>query len=65
MATFKFYLNCRHADNFALRGPPYGPRIANRREDYFFFFVFACFSSTTACAAASRAIGTRNGEALT
>lgn len=33
---------------------------------FFFFLAFAfCLSSTTTCAAASRAIGTRNGEALT
>ena len=29
---------------------------------YYFFFFFVCFSITTACAAAMRAMGTRNGE---
>jgi len=29
------------------------------------FFIAAFFSSTTACAAANREIGTRNGDALT
>jgi hypothetical protein len=34
--------------------------------DAYFFFLFALFfSSTTACAAASLEIGTRNGDALT
>ncbi len=31
----------------------------------YFFFPSADFSATAACAAASRAIGTRNGEQLT
>jgi hypothetical protein len=30
-----------------------------------YFFLFAAFSSITACAAANREIGTRNGDALT
>src|SRR5215469_9679045 len=35
------------------------------RARYFLFPFVALFSSTAACAAASRAIGTRKGEALT
>jgi len=34
-------------------------------KHYLRLFFAAFFSSTTACAAANRAIGTRNGEALT
>ena len=33
--------------------------------NYSFRFVLAAFSSSTACAAANREIGTRNGDALT
>ena len=52
------------------RGNPRGiPRLIRCGTTRYFFlpfpFDFACFSSTTACAAANRAIGTRNGEALT
>jgi len=32
---------------------------------FFLLFAFFCLFSTTTCAAASREIGTRNGEALT
>ena len=35
------------------------------RAGYFFLPFAAFFDSTTACAAAKREIGTRNGEALT
>jgi hypothetical protein len=40
-------------------------RHCTNRSARYFFFPFALFSSTTACAAASREIGTRNGDALT
>ena len=41
-----------------------GPTAANLKY-YFRFGLDAAFSSTTACAAAKREMGTRNGEALT
>jgi hypothetical protein len=40
-------------------------RIRYRFLPFFFDFAFAAFSSITAWAAARRATGTRNGEALT
>src|SRR6516165_4421264 len=50
---------------YPTRGLPRAPVSALDLRRYLFLLFAAFFSSTTACAAASRAIGTRNGDALT